>query len=514
MAGDLAVPSERQIVLNNIGAIIKCVIPAPTEGGVVELLGLNGMGKSTALETIESMTGRKNALTMRDGTAKGTAEGFGVTLTIGRSTRVSGEAEVSSLEGKLSIADLVDPGLVDPIRADQKRIKALVTLAGVTPDVSQFFDLLGGESAFYDACGTDAAEAGDLVEMAAIVKRKIESKARDLEDRAKIQMTLAEGARAAVGDPGPLAFVDVADLQSDYEATLQEQSTLMERKRAVDLAKASIDTARAGLEKARALVAGDAYPELHQKALAAEEEVKRLQGQVDLFNEDRRKAQEQLLRFEGCIREAENAVSRASSLASAARQTADHRIEKDSLIIKFERQLALTVPESPTDERLQAAAEDVQRARTTIEQAAIARQARTKELEADAKKSAANSLSKEAKVLRDAAKAVDDVLTTAVAATGCSLRVVQGRLVCKTKRSDTTNFSELSHGERWKIALDLGIKQVGKGGLLVIPQECWEGQDPINQSLINAHLRSAGVVAFTARCSKDSEIKAAVFKGE
>lgn len=514
MAGDLTGQFQREIVIQNVGAIVKCVIPAPEGGGIVELLGLNGKGKSTALEAIESMTGRKNDLSMRDGTTKGTAEGLGVTLTIGRSTRVSGEAEVSSLEGKLSIADLVDPGLVDPMRADQRRIKALVTLAGAKADVAQFYDLLGGETGFFEACGTDAAEAADLVEMAAIVKRKIEGKARDLEDKAKNQMTLAEGARAAFGEPGPLAFVNVADLQSDYEDTMQAQATLTEKKRAADQAKLSIEAAQAGLVRARAAVDGEAYPELHAKALAAEEEVKRLQANVDKFNDDRTKAKEQMVRFEACIREAEHAVSRASSLASSARQTADHRIEKDGLIISLEQQLALTVPESPTDEQLQAADDDVTRARTTIEQAAVARQARQRELEADAKKAAANSLSKEAKLLRDAAKAVDDVLTNAVAATGCALRVIGGRLVTKHKRSDQTPFSELSEGERWKIALDLAIAQVGKGGLITIPQVAWSELDPLAKNLINAHLKAAGVVAYTARASADEELKAEVYNGQ
>jgi hypothetical protein len=53
----------------------------------------------------------------------------GVTMTVGRSVRRQGELQVETLEGRLSIADLVDPGFVDPERADAKRIKALVGLS-------------------------------------------------------------------------------------------------------------------------------------------------------------------------------------------------------------------------------------------------------------------------------------------------------------------------------------------------------------------------------------------------
>jgi L-lactate utilization protein LutC len=62
-------------------------------------------------------------------------------------------------------------------------------------------------------------------------------------------------------------------------------------------------------------------------------------------------------------------------------------------------------------------------------------------------------------------------------------------------------------GERWRIALEIVIAAVGEGGLLVIPQEAWEGLDPQNREAIAQQAKSARVVILTAECA-DSELSA------
>jgi energy-coupling factor transporter ATP-binding protein EcfA2 len=96
---------------------------------VVVLTGRNGSGKSHALEAVSAATTGKGKPPLKDMAKSGVVSVPGVTMTVSRSVRRQGELQVETLEGRLSIADLVDPGFVDPERADAKRIKALVGLS-------------------------------------------------------------------------------------------------------------------------------------------------------------------------------------------------------------------------------------------------------------------------------------------------------------------------------------------------------------------------------------------------
>ena len=80
-------------------------------------------------------------------------------------------------------------------------------------------------------------------------------------------------------------------------------------------------------------------------------------------------------------------------------------------------------------------------------------------------------------------------------------------------RRGATYFADLSRGERWRIVLDLVIAQVGRPGVIPIPQEAWEGLDEINRRDIAQQLEGSGVIALTAECSADEEVTAEVFGG-
>ena len=110
--------------------------------------GRNGVGKTKTLEAIDALVSGRGKVSVKDGALRGEVQGLGVKLTVARSTRRSGELEVVSLEGRLSVADLIDPGLVSPEAADAKRIKALVQLSGQKPDMALFHGLVGGQDEF------------------------------------------------------------------------------------------------------------------------------------------------------------------------------------------------------------------------------------------------------------------------------------------------------------------------------------------------------------------------------
>lgn len=119
----------KNIEIKNIGPIASVTIPVPEEGGVVVLTGRNGSGKSHALEAVSAATTGKGKPPLKDMAKSGSVSVPGVTMTVARSVRRQGELQVETLDGRLSIADLVDPGVVDPERADARRIKALVGLS-------------------------------------------------------------------------------------------------------------------------------------------------------------------------------------------------------------------------------------------------------------------------------------------------------------------------------------------------------------------------------------------------
>jgi hypothetical protein len=94
------------------------------------------------------------------------------------------------------------------------------------------------------------------------------------------------------------------------------------------------------------------------------------------------------------------------------------------------------------------------------------------------------------------------VLSSVVSACSAALRVDDGRIVTDTARGQTL-YADLSHGERWRLAIDFAIRAVGRRGVLVCPQEAWEGLDPANRESVRQQLEGSGVTLYTAACSDD-----------
>jgi DNA repair exonuclease SbcCD ATPase subunit len=181
------------IEIRDIGPVEHVSIPVPESGGVVVLKARNGRGKTNTLQAVETIATGKGSLSVRDGALRGEVSGWGAKVTVGRSTRRTGELEVYTLEGKLSIADLVDPGLKSDEAADARRIRALASLTADKVDASRFFELLGGKDAFLEIVSPSAMEGDDWVAVADKIKRDIEREARKEEALAEHADGLAVG---------------------------------------------------------------------------------------------------------------------------------------------------------------------------------------------------------------------------------------------------------------------------------------------------------------------------------
>ncbi|MCC7421810.1 MAG: hypothetical protein IT428_16145 [Planctomycetaceae bacterium] len=489
------------IELTDVGPIERLSIPVPEDGGLVVLKGRNGAGKSKSLEAVESLVSGRGTAEPRDGKLRGEVSGFGARLTVTKSVRRYGELVVETLEGKLSVADLVDPGLVDPIRADAARIKALVQLSGTTAD-PELFRAKFVDSDFDEVVQPDTLECNDILRLAALVKRDAERAARQAGTNAEQHEASARAARAALEGLDLNAETDPAVLQANLERAVAAKSALDANKKTADAAAQRAAAAREKLsasQRPNIIHTGGVV----NKCCRRLTEVNVKHGElVEALNDAKRKVEES----EKLITECEAALEIARSQNDAAlRESAAISAAEDA--IKAAEALS-----SPTFTEIEAAQQAVEAARRAIETGAVIRAARSKAAQAEQFAADAASRRKSEADLRAAAKGTDDVLSSLVARPGSPLRVDAGRLVLTTKRGDTY-FSDLSEGERWRVALDIAIEAVGEHGLLVIPQTAYESLDPQNRQLIAKHVVGRKVVILTAEASDDAVVTPEVIGG-
>lgn len=479
------------LTVTDLGPIDQLDIPLPDEGGVVVLRGANGSGKSTAIRGVSKMLGgRVNDLSVRDGAKRATVELDDALLSVTKSRSTTrGELEVTGIESRLDVAALVDPGIIDDEKADAKRIKALVGLTGAKADRTLFYELAGGEGA-YAALSIDD-DTDDVLLLAARVKRAIESEARKTENRATEFRSQAKTIAAAVADIDVEQPSDAAALEESLVDARTNLATLLKDQEAYQEHAKRTAEARAKLSEL-----GDppSILSLHQLAIDRDEASQAAAAKVKQLESELAKA-----------REYQNRIAEEADAAWREYNTAKSNSER------FEQLKSLVdavAPLCPTEQTLNAARLQVEQARAASENGALVRRAISERERAEADKQRAAAESKLAGQLRDQASAVDDVLSSLIPE-GCALRIEAGRLVTATDRSQSELYSDLSHGERWKIAIDLAADQLDASGLLTIPQEAWEGLSETNRKLVADHCRERGVTALTAAVA-DSQLTAEV----
>ena len=486
----------KEITLKDIGRPKNLRIPLPEDGGIVVLTGRNGAGKSTTLEAIQdAVTGRKDKKSKpRDGVTSGRLNGCGITMTVSRKITRTGELTVETLDGgRLSIADLVSPPFKGEVEADGRRIKALVQLAGVVADFSLFKNL----HRFADQIvSVEAQGADDILVMADKTKRDFEQEARNAEGRRDIEKQHALACEEAAAGIDVEVEADSAKLQARLESAVrrgqelisaaqtakQRNTEILQAREKISAAKASGATSLQDAKRAEELAAGE-HDAATRRVLAAEDELRR-------------------------SREALRAATDKWDAAKTSLGQAEHFHEA---IAEWEQTVGKGEMPVPSDEELNAADAEVTAAREAIEAGATARAAKEKLAKADEHSNKMTRAEQEALELREAAAGIDRVLTEQIAKLGCPLRVEAGRLVTDTDRG-ATFYAELSEGERWRMAVEIAIKAVGKGGLLTIPQEAYQGlQHSVRVDLHNL-AKASSVVIVTAQCSDDPEIEVEAFE--
>lgn len=486
-----ATPHPTNILeFRDLGPVPNLSLPIPEEGGVVVFRGPNGIGKTTLINATDALlAGERNGITARDGAATGEASGFGMTMKVGRTTRCLGELEVSHLGGKFDLADLIDPGIKDVKAADEKRIKTLVSLARAKADPALFHKLLGGADEFTAIVKPDLLENDDLVVMAGKVKKDIEAKARDAETEVEREKNAAAGCRAAVGSVDLEAPDDAAALQKDLEAAITKLSKLKADAESAARVKQAAELAQQGITAWEANQKGPGIAAATECVTQATEARDAAKARVDELCALIEAARKDLEAKKAALDLATQTLEAAKSQASAI-ETWRKQVEDAAAIV------------APPQSLIETAAARVQAAREAVETGALVRQAKQQAAKADGHLRAASEHGRLAKRLRDAAAGVDIVLSEVVKGLGCPLEVWAGRLVTKHKRSEHTNFGDLSVGERMKIVLPLAIQLVGPKGIIPLRQEFFEGLDWEGRQQLMDELRGSGVVVITAECSR------------
>lgn len=472
------------ITISNIGPIQSASIPVPEGGGVVVLRGSNGSGKTVALEAVAATISGKGKPPLKDLATKGSVQAGGVTLTVGRAVRRSGELEVATMEGRMSVADLVDPAIADPMRADAMRIKALVGLSGAAIEQE---DLYG-----FPENLLEGLPLADPVAAMQELKKRLDIGARQYEKMAAEADGAAKAILSAMSDCGEPPDATPEQAQERVTAAIRAADALDTKMSIAIDQEASSANARKTLAEMPAIDVEAARVKMRALEVATAEKM----ATAKRIKEE----------YEAALAAYKASVVEKDAAIAAAKAASDQQELRD----KLEATLKSAI-EKPSQEEIDAANAELSAAKD--QQAAIAAWmavAKQKE-KADAKVAECSEAEAEAVALRRQAKQTEEVLSDIVSAIdGCPLEVIDGRLFATTQRGPTA-YSELSMGEKWRIALDIAIAAVGERGLLVVPQEAWEGLDPKNRAAIASQVKTAGVVIITAECA-DSALEVETLK--
>lgn len=456
------------ITITDVGAIQKLDIPIPEDGGVVVLRGRNGAGKTTAIEAATTLLDGEGSLSPRDGKERGSVVGLGCEIVVRKQTRHAGTLEVQRISGE-DPALLVDPGMADPVAADRARIRALCRLAKVEPSKELFARL-------EEIAGTPLpiTLGADVPESAAKTKREIEARARDVEKKVaesdgRIQSLLSDASTIDLNAP------------HDQQALAEE---VEEAVRALAAAEGQSESARRTIQGAEmAQQALDSAKASAPRTSAADASAKCQAAGAAVGAATR------------ALRDAEEA-SRAAEAELRAVQDYERAVAGWQASIDQAKGI-----EAPSDDHLNGLRSRVHGAKEAQDRGTLVRRALEKKAEAQTAVDAQGALRSQADKLRHAASCCDDVVSDAIAKVAPRGLAVEGDRLMVEHARGRIPFAELSHGERWTVALDVAIDAVGEGGLLAIAQEAWEGLDQDNRQAIAEHARKRKVVILTAEAS-------------
>lgn len=492
----MSATATKEITIDHVGPIEHLAIPIPDGGGVVVLHGASGVGKSHAIASVASLTdgaARKN-LRPSDGLPSGRIEGMGVTVRLGRSNTVRGELECESLESGIDPSLLVDPGIKDPLSADSKRLATLVRLANVTVDAGAWAAAIGK---YADQIALQDLVSDDPVKSADVIRRRLHDLALKTERVATSKSGEATALAKSVADveiyesnidvdhvavmSGIAAELAVANSKRDaYMRAVERRAASSEQLKSSHESAVDMDAIHSELKRA-----GIAAEQLQSDGETIKATITRLAEELEIVKETYRRNQSSL------------------DLARAEQRAANARLvdaqEHQNHIRQLQNMIDESLPECVTAADI---ANIEQRKLSAIEQAQQAEVVRRAIATIDKSKLLAREsmgLEVSAEEMRSLARSTDQVLEQALIDAGFdSIKVHDGRLCVESDRG-LEPVSDLSTGERWRLALDLAAARLPTGALLSVHQEGWQSLDNDLRREVADMARERGLVIVTAQ---------------
>ncbi len=242
----------KSIEITDIQAIEHVSIPVPESGGVVVLKGNQGTGKSTALQAVQALAGRKaDSLSIRDGAKRGSIEFEGVKVVVTKSrTARKGELEFEMIEGRFDLSKIVDPQILDDERADAARIKQLLSLTGAKPNPEAYWQLL---REFLDPVEIDELniddETDDPIDLHQRFVRAMQAVARKLEKESDTIRVDIDEIKKKYQGLNLRTPPSVDDVRAAYDACVKADHELEERIRVSTQQQQDIAKAREAIDK-------------------------------------------------------------------------------------------------------------------------------------------------------------------------------------------------------------------------------------------------------------------------
>ena len=457
------------IEINDIGPIDHLSIDLPEGGGVVVLQGDHGSGKSTTLDAVNArLGGDGDGLSVRDGKKRGSVTIGDAKLTVSaKQKRKSGSLEVSEIESRFDISDLVDGGNLKSDEAREAfRLKALVKLSGVEANHLDYDCLADMDEIRAVDLNTD-----DPIVLQSRIKRHFEKVAREHETKSKQTAATINVYKDEI---------DGVPLGREHDETKLQK--------AYDDAKTAYDKAEASRETALRIETENAA------------NAQRLKEVVEQYDGDDASSL--------CCRHTD-AVARHSELLENVALVEKNIVELDNQIKRAQDHEKLVnalkpkgtpVNKPPTEKEVAHLFGIRDKAFGDITRGTATRDARQKVDQIENLQRDKKMNSHLAKQARENAAKTEEILSDLVKVD--NLRIVNGRLVTSTDRDECEPYDQLSHGERFKLAIDLAVNALPDGGVLTICQEAWDALNgPVRQQ-INLHAKQCGCWILTAQASE------------
>ena len=494
--------SDNTIEVENVGAVEQFKFDLPEEGGIVVLLAENGAGKSTILHAAEVALTGKGSIPKRDKTQQGVFKAFGRELRVKKKTVKKGDLEWEGV-GDFDVMSLHTPRYDNPVTRDKTRIKSLLRLSGSSISIDEFKKIVGDDDEFDRAVGQPARESDDAVEMAALVKKDLEAKAREYKKQS--EPIAAEAATLKARSEGVDLEIpcDEKELDDAHHDAIRNESAL----------RSQIESAEQAKEKRRQVEEKlDGMEMKPVDELKAASEAK--EGEHQALKNEKAEIEAQMEELRKQLVQKDLEISSSEGAAFSAKDELLNAEEHNRVIEELRESLSeMSDLHCPTEDDLKEAAEQIKSAKSAVEKGMVIRAAKKDLDDAKEKEAEAGRLIKLSEMMRTAARNCESVLSEAVGKIpDCPLRVEpddngDSRLVIKTDRKDDTFFDELSDGERWRVIVPMTM---GEHRVVVLPQQAYGELQPKNRKELHELALEHQCCILTAQAA-DGEMRAEAY---